>query len=246
MDYLVSIENTQYDLWQIELLIESFKIHKLQDSLVVAIAGPAKALTKNLSQHIRIIHHEPHLYNSIYSVYAALHENLLKEPFVLLHPDMLLHKPFNDVWKENIVFEPHRSDLKIDYPFVLCGAVRFNLVAHKFFQNAIALAEQLEKNKTEEPNNVVRAAWTNTLVNSIPFYDIIGQPIEMGLDYTGDNWENIPIIHYKFGFPPAFNKRMFGPLALTDKNPYDVLLEQNPTNITNYVHKVIHSYQGDI
>jgi hypothetical protein len=58
MDYFVSIENTPYDLWQIELLIESFKINHLEDSLVIGMAGPNPLLTKNLLAHKRIMFHE--------------------------------------------------------------------------------------------------------------------------------------------------------------------------------------------
>ena len=49
MHYFVAIENTISDLWQIELLIESFKMRNLQDDLIIAVAGQYTA-AKNLSQ----------------------------------------------------------------------------------------------------------------------------------------------------------------------------------------------------
>lgn len=39
MEYFVSAEDTSYHHWQLEFLIESFKLHKLQDKLVIAVAS---------------------------------------------------------------------------------------------------------------------------------------------------------------------------------------------------------------
>ena len=245
MDYFVSIENTAYDLWQIELLIESFKLHNLQDSLLIGIAGESVPLAKNLTEHKRKMCHEIHPFNSIYSVYAALYTGLLTEPFVLLHPDMLLLKPFQDDWKENIVFEPHKNDLKTDYPFMVGGAIRFDLVSHKLFRIALAFASQFTDEKTEEENDIVKAAWTATIAKAW-YCDVIGEQIAAPLWYI-DNIDNISLIHYKTGLPPIFNKKLFfRQITITDKNPYQTLLQENPNHITNYVHKVIHSYQGDL
>ena len=38
MDYFVSAEDTVYHHWQLELLIESFKLSNLADKLVIAVA----------------------------------------------------------------------------------------------------------------------------------------------------------------------------------------------------------------
>ena len=244
MNYFVSIDNSPYDSWQIELLIESFKLHNLQDHLYIGVAG-GPAIGKNLSKHSHIMHHASCKYNSIYSVFAALYSGFITEPFMLLHPDMILLEPYQTTRKENIIFEPFKNELKTDFPVMIGGTMIFNLVAHKFFQFALAIAEKIEKENTEEPNNIVKAAWTHTILQSFPFYDCVGTSLELSLMHTEQNHQ--PIIHYKTGLLPSFDKKIFNrTISITDKTPYETLLEQNPTNITNYVHKVIHSYQGDL
>lgn len=244
MDYFVAIENTAYDIWQIELLIESFKLLKLQDSLVLGVAGNSTK-TKNVSEIKRVFCHDPHPFNSIYAVYAALQTGFLTEPFVLLHPDMILHEPFKEIHGENIVFHPYANDLKEGYVVNAGGAMRFNLVPHKFFKLVMNTAEQMKKLNREKPQDIVKAAWTSSILTASGYCDIIGSPLEVGLLNT--EFADMPIIHYNKGMPPAFDKRLFyQKLAITDKNPYQVLLENNPTVVTNYVQKVVRSYQGDL
>ena len=243
MDYFVSTTNTPYDIWQVELLIESFKLHNLQDSLAIAVAGESLPTTKNLAKHKRILYHTPHPYNSIFAVYAALYTGFLTEPFVLMHPDMILHKPFVDNWKENIVFMCCKNHLQNQLPFLTSGAIRFNLVAHKFFQIALAHAIKLEKDTQEDKHDIVKIAWTTSILQQISAYEVTGKLLEIPLTHI-DTFEHIPFIHYTSGIPPAFNKNMFYKgVNLTDKDPYQVLLEQNQTEVMAYVHKVINSYQ---
>jgi hypothetical protein len=103
MDYFVSSEDTAYGLWQTELLIQSFKMAGLEESLVVAVAGNDEPkvvnFQRNLSPHKRRFRHEnigrkrgllP--MNKPYSVYQGLASGVLTQPFVLLSPDMVLAK----------------------------------------------------------------------------------------------------------------------------------------------------------
>ena len=242
MDYFVSIENTAYDLWQIELLIESFKMRNLQDDLIIAVAGQYTA-AKNLSQQKKIVVHEPHQYHSIYGLLAALYSETLKQPFVMLHPDMLLHQPFYDEWRENIVFHPYVNDLEITRPFVTSGVIRFNLVPYKFFQIVLNKAKELADENIEKEKNIVKAAWTDTIYTSSIFFDVTGRPLEVPL--LAEEL-NAPFVHYRDGLMPVFDKNMLKrQIALTDKNPFEILLEHNPTIVTNYMTKVIKSYQGE-
>jgi hypothetical protein len=244
MDYFVSIENTPSDLWQIELLIESFKLHNLQDDLLIAIAGDYTK-TKNLAEHKRIICHNFHPFNTIFSLIGVLRAGFLKEPFVFLHPDMILLEPFKDVWLENIVFHPQETNFKQPRPFAPGGVIRFNLVPYKFFYMVLGQAEKIKEENLENEKDILKAAWTDVIIANQTYHEISGQQLEVALFDT--NIENIPIIHYRDGLPPVFHKNLFSRhLSLSEKNPYETLLEHNTTIVTNYVKKVIHSYKGEL
>ena len=62
MKYFVSIENTSYFYWQIELLIQSFKMHGLENDLIISIADnqiPKNNMYfKNLIKHKNLYSHE--------------------------------------------------------------------------------------------------------------------------------------------------------------------------------------------
>jgi len=115
MDYFVSSEDTAYSLWQTELLIQSFKMAGLQDSLVIGVASNSepKAVNfqRNLAPHKRRFRHDnigrkrgllP--MNKPFAVYQALKSGVLSQPFVLVSPDMVLAKevPFSPA---NIQFQ---------------------------------------------------------------------------------------------------------------------------------------------
>lgn len=121
MEYFVSIENTPYYHWQIELLIESFKKQNRQKDLLVALAeanAPIQSLFwKNIQNHDRIYAHanignirgfEP--LNKIYSLAWAVKYNLIKQPFAYIQSDLVLRNPleipFLNQTVPEIVFSP--------------------------------------------------------------------------------------------------------------------------------------------
>jgi hypothetical protein len=104
MDYIVSAEDTPYYHWQLELLIQSFKRHGLEDNLLIALANRDVPRTPDfarlLSKHKRIMNHENmgrkrgYAYlNKPYAVTTALGKGELKAPFTVIEPDMLLYRP---------------------------------------------------------------------------------------------------------------------------------------------------------
>lgn len=111
MQYFVSIENSSYFYWQIELLIESFLMQGLEDKLVIGIAEnnsqKIKGFSGNLVKH-------PHKFmhpndgkdlgympvNRINSLRTALVTGILKFPFTLIHADMILRNPVDDFKEE--------------------------------------------------------------------------------------------------------------------------------------------------
>lgn len=107
MQYFVSTENTSYFYWQLELLIESFAMHGLQDDLVIAMAENDSQKVGGFSSHIvghanKFIHpnegrHTGYLpLNRVGSIRYALAYGLLRFPFVLIHSDMVMRRPLED------------------------------------------------------------------------------------------------------------------------------------------------------
>lgn len=105
MKYLASIEACPYFLWQIELLIESFKLHNMQDDLVIAVATRDKGIEvcKNFGQHGNKFFHinrrdkEGAYFNKPYATTVALEKKYIeKENYVLIEPDMVLVKPLKE------------------------------------------------------------------------------------------------------------------------------------------------------
>jgi len=249
MDYLVSIERTAYFHWQIELLIESFRHHNLQDSLVIAIADgddPFECYLPNFYQHERKFLHANNLAcknaNKFHAISAALQNKLIQQPFVLIHPDMILMKPLDFVSSANILFHdenyppipeiaPHIQEIaKLkgveELPWLSVGGVmRFQDVPVEFFDQAL---QNCLKLKIEFPEHhfVERAAWILTIYEWLGALTCEANVFEITL-MNHDVESNF--IHYKYGIPPMFNKHMFrfdGSIS-TGTDPYDVLLQNN-------------------
>lgn len=103
MDYFVSGNYEPFDQWQIELLIESFKYHKIEDKLFISLAKKPDMdlhpeFTKNLPKHERKQIHENigsirghDGLNKFYALSWAVKEKLIEQPFFILEPDMVLH-----------------------------------------------------------------------------------------------------------------------------------------------------------
>jgi hypothetical protein len=127
MDYFVSIENIPYHRWQLELLIESFKIHGLQDNLLVGIVDNKdkqySLFCKNLLEHKRKFVCEDYgsfkrykKLNKPYGILSAMTNGLIEQPFAILHPDMILYKPIsiekNSIGNFFFSIEQENVDLK--------------------------------------------------------------------------------------------------------------------------------------
>jgi len=145
MQYFVSVENSNYFYWQLELLIESFLMHGVQDDLVIAIAEndspKIKEYTKNLIKHgakfvmPNIGKDKKYLpANRIYSLHKLYKDNILKLPFTIIHCDMLLKNPlekYNDKEFDIII---NNYDLKNDLVEDLLSEEEFK---NKIFSNEV-------------------------------------------------------------------------------------------------------------
>jgi hypothetical protein len=113
MQYFVNIEKKSYFWWQIELLIYSFKRYQIEDQLVVAIAdtdeSSNQAVPKNLSKCNYFFHKNYgkelgySQINKPLSILEARNKNILRRPYVVLEPDMILYEPVQDFSKKNII-----------------------------------------------------------------------------------------------------------------------------------------------
>lgn len=158
MQYFVSVENSSYFYWQLELLIESMIYFNLQDNLVIAFSENTdpkiKEYSKNLVKY-GIKTFFPNIGNQIdylpanrpYTIQRLFEQGVLKTPFTLLHSDMVMRKPIDDYNKpfdfvinnydisDNLVNE-YFEDLKIreqvksDNPSIENDSIFFELKSH--------------------------------------------------------------------------------------------------------------------
>lgn len=107
MEYLLEIDFMPYDLWQTDILIQSFIKNKLQDNLIINIneKGPAIDVTKfvsNLKHHKRKTLFKSNLgekkgykkINKFFNIINGLSNQTLKQPFCILEPDMVIYKEY--------------------------------------------------------------------------------------------------------------------------------------------------------
>lgn len=103
MQYFVSVENTSYFYWQLELLIESFNILGMGDKLVVAMAENDSQKVGGFSSNI--VRHENKFVhpnegkergylplNRVGAIRYALAYGALNFPFALVHADMVIRR----------------------------------------------------------------------------------------------------------------------------------------------------------
>ncbi len=260
MNYLVSAENTCYQHWQLELLIESFKLKGLQDRLLIGLAHNDE--DKYLDYTVNLKHANAFIHenfgqsldlieaNRPYAVYAAQLQGLLKQPFALISPDMVMIEPVKP-GKEQITFQinPAFTSAGVDEQFhdlakvkeiepfwFPVGAVMvFNDVPLDFFLRVIQWCQLLGKNE--------KAAWALT------FFEYYGHMTYEGTHgYEVSLLDYVPrhnFIHYKHGMPPYFNKYLYRyrpPEVLSMGDPFEDILQNNPTPVSNIMQDVVRSY----
>jgi hypothetical protein len=106
MEYLVSAENTPYQQWQLELLIESFKYHNCEKDLLVCLAEsdmPIHPLFwRNIAAHQRIQGHENigkirgyKGLTALYDLSWAVQNKWITQPFTYIPSDVVLKNKLN-------------------------------------------------------------------------------------------------------------------------------------------------------
>lgn len=255
MDYFVSITSNFYYYWQIELLIESFKRHNIQDNLLIAIdttMGIVDECLPNLATHGRKFafkNDQSQHANKLFAGNLAIANNLLSWPFAWIHPDMVLLEPLkNEI--ENIVYHPTEDDPQLrtivnypqDSPLVTVdGVVVFKDMPQVFFRKAYAYLLEGEKNKLEG-RLLGKYAWTKAIYDYWRLVDI--QPRQMEIELAHHEYI-APFIHYRRGLPPHFSKQNYKNQFLAlDADPFEVLVQHNPTTTSNYLRDIVLSYRN--
>jgi hypothetical protein len=265
MDYLVSIEYTNYHLWQIELLIQSFKKLGIEDSLVIAIAlNHIDQLVDcpNLINHPRKFMHfnmgrEYSLpINRMLAATIAIDKSLITQPFAIIHADMILQTPicktpdkFGILLSHDIVDDPETlailnpclKQIREESPIIPFGPVTvFNEIPIEFFFNAMQCLATL---LPSHPKKAETIAWLLTLHT---YFGKIKYDSEAFADYMTQNTFHANFIHYKYGLSPTFNKLYFytqGAITMYYENPYEAILQQEPSTLAiRYFQSVVKDY----
>jgi hypothetical protein len=107
LNYVTTIRNNAYFQWQIELLIQSFKEHGIEDQLFIGILDEEEQKPENVfSEPRNLINHkntfkfnkftnENLTANHIHGINEALKQGIIKQPFVSIHADSILYKPIS-------------------------------------------------------------------------------------------------------------------------------------------------------
>jgi hypothetical protein len=239
MDYFVNIEHTPYYQWQIELLIESFKQHKLEENLAVGLSftslAPKIEFCRNLFSHPRTLGSnnmgEVRGYDrlaGLYSIANLLRGEAVKQPFVMLEPDSVLNRPVTIPRKDvpHIVFQVDPFFTKelaeenipslgkhLSGDWVALGnTVYFDHLPVEFFDRTIYLTEMLAYEQVMAGKEIWRH--TDRVALSIGISELVGRAALEG-QYTfdmslSDHQVNNNFINYGGrGAFPYFSKSLF-------------------------------------
>lgn len=243
MKYFVSIENTSYFHWQIELLIESFKKHGLENDLIITIAenrsscipGYNKNLLSHKNKHVHAPITGPKCANKIWALLWLLENGQLKPPFTIIHPDMILLRPVES-YQDELVFDNNQRNFPEEVYAVLENVIKQNdllsfplpIVGSTIIVNDIKLdllakvwvnIQELGKLFGESVFwNMEQIAWTLTLFEEILMR---GKKISLRTETLEQTLLHHNVvnnfIHYNHGIPPAFSKYYYKykpPIAL--------------------------------
>lgn len=270
MDYFVAIQNTNYYYWQLELLIQSFKKLNIQNQLVVAIT-PALGVVfpefqTNSAKHPRLfVTKDNNRTNTIQMLIALLEQKALNQPFAYLHPDMVMLQPLEKhitIPSTFIGFDPEtihpnilntiQTELnkiyeikKIQPNHLQTGSVIiFNGMPIDFFyrvyQRTIELIELYGTNW-----GVEKAAMLLTLYENVGLFNCTPTPCTLPMTA---HVVNRPIIHYKYGITPDFNKIFFkypaqSPIiTISAQTPFEAILKQTPYTATQHMQELTRTY----
>lgn len=248
MNYFVTVTDHQTTQWQTELLLESFKVHNLQDKLHVALIPTEQPnIGKNLSNHKNLERYANigklrgfEKLNKLYAILHALTTGKLTQPFIAFEPEMVLFHPiqFESYAGPQIIFQsshfltqefaqktvPNLANYLPQQQWLPIGKiVYFNNIPIEYFHQVIRYTEfmafeQLRENK-EIYSETERIAWASNVMSMINAACIIGTG---NLEQTMSDNTHHTFINYEDGLLPFFSKKMFS-YSISFGNPFEIL-----------------------
>jgi len=253
MNYFVCADNSPYFQWQLDLLLESFKLHGTDDLLLVALVpssqAPQPLFCTNLRKHPRIMAAGDigrlrgyERLTPIYAISSALKAGHLRQPFMIVRPDCVMFDPPSvksekvakivvqgdplftlDSVRENIP-NLHEYFGGKEWPTV-GNIMYFDKIPPEFFSRVSFLTELLAYEQLKNGKNI----WPDTdrAAWAVVISEMITQT-HVQIVYT---WE-MPLvasgakhnfISYEKGVPAHFSKPMFMFNPISFGDPYEIL-----------------------
>ena len=258
MNYFVSVEDSYYHSWQLELLMESFKVLGLEDNLYISVAQSDKEYlknNKNLDLHSKkyiqknIVRETGILKLNKWGSLSTLIENkIISLPLTVLDPDTVIY--------EDIKIKDEQFMFSIDPSFVynkkysklirmpkkdtdkwpnLGEIFVFNDLPLNFFKDMAVLCQMvgLDSNKYQVDKVALFATLCKHQVSRMSASDIEGNLIDSNIK---------SIISYRHGVNPMFNKKLYKSndmnFSMAADNPIKLLSTMDHSPSLEYVSKV--------
>ena len=239
MQYLVSIENCQFFRWQLELLHESMSLLGVEDSLVIACAHfeNKKLRFPNVFYHENVGRKFNYLaLNKPYALQVAVKNNLIKQPFVLIDPDMFMLRPIDE---SNKCSANYYNYLEFEFLTKLGYLIKKEkwrpggVVYHinncdNYLLESIFNQLYYEFMNIKLPRDV--DYWQREMVSFAIFLSKVDAEIRQDyvslLDHRIIKTENCNFVHYSNGFHPYFDKNLHNNLRNSGEPlPFESILK---------------------
>lgn len=257
MNYFVFIENTNYFLWQIDILIQSFKNLNIIDKLVICVKDNDQSKISAFGQNVKLCKTLLRTNDKFSGLYLAIKNNLLSQPFTLLEPDSILLNPL-PITNKNVIFSIQKGNHNLiqhyidnilnakklsflDFYQYIGDTISLNTLPIEFFTRILEWQNILKDTNTNNPLIL-------TLIEYYGHISIIGTHNYESQLYNNDvNVNNV--VRYNKDFYPHFSKCMFKyepPDFFSLGNVFEVLSNCNLTTTTNSIQPVVQSLRPSL
>lgn len=225
MDYFVSVEDSFYMRWQIALLQESMTLLGIENDLVLGVCNLQPDSPFRQIRHVEVENlgrkfDYPPL-NKPVAVKMAIDSGLIKQPFNLIDPDMVLVEKLKEysspvAGHKSSLMEPnnikkmgYENYLKDEWVDIGC-IYQFNDVDPILFDNVINTLHIMLSDDIKYLDGPSK--WQKEMVafaGCLAGYEAELNVLESAIcPIYADYVEGVPVLHYSNGFLPFFNKRM--------------------------------------
>lgn len=274
MEFLTIVENKPYYQWQIELLIESFKLLNLQDSLHVFFIEKGQAkFKKNISKHKNCFYIKNRSskfgfnYYNFHEAILLFKKNNPNKNFCIIDPDLVITNSnfsfFEDkniyyqteIVKKDYVNEVFFSFFKKHIPQI-CSLIYFSKdLNYDFFYNSLMLNETfimelLKKVSFDVVENDYNLFKYGLLTNIVNENRKASTSFEV-IGFPQNNSNNYLFLSYKHDVLPFFNKKAFmfekyNILSFYPEDPFKALCNLPDFPNCLPLKKIAKSYEGII